>query len=67
MIDNYPEDQVEYLDVINNLENEELGMQNDPVLQRAVFNRDDFMEEPPQKYFRLFPGNDVRLMQPHIL
>ena len=62
VIDNYPEDQVEYLDVINNLENEELGMRKIPFCRELYINSDDFMEEPPKKYFRMFPGNEVRLM-----
>ena len=67
VIDNYPEDQVEYLDVINNLENEELGMRKIPFCRELYINRDDFMEEPPKKYFRLFPGNEVRLMQAYFV
>lgn len=62
IIDNYPEDQVEYLDVVNNLENEELGSRKVPFSRELYIERDDFMEEPPKKYFRLFPGNEVRLM-----
>ena len=67
VIDNYPEEQVEYLDVINNLENEELGMRKIPFCRELYINRDDFMEEPPKKYFRLFPGNEVRLMQAYFV
>ena len=67
VIDNYPEDQVEYLDVINNLENEELGMRKIPFCRELYINRDDFMEEPPKKYFRLFPGNEVRLMNAYFV
>ena len=67
VIDNYPEDQVEHLDVINNLENEELGMRKIPFCRELYINRDDFMEEPPKKYFRLFPGNEVRLMQAYFV
>ena len=62
VIDNYPEDQIEYLDVANNLENEELGSRKVPFGRELYIERDDFMEEPPKKYFRLFPGNEVRLM-----
>ena len=62
VIDNYPEGQVEMLDVPNNLENEELGNRQVPFGRELYINRDDFMEEPPKKYFRLFPGNEVRLM-----
>ena len=67
VIDNYPEDQVEYLDVINNLENEELGMRKIPFCRELYINRDDFMEEPPKKYFRMFPGNEVRLMNAYFV
>ena len=45
-----------------NLENEELGMQKVPFGRELYIDREDFMEEPPKKYFRLFPGNEVRLM-----
>ena len=62
VIDNYPEDQVEYLDAANNLENEELGERLVPFGRELYIEREDFMEEPPKKYFRLFPGNEVRLM-----
>ena len=61
VIDNYPEDQVEYLDVENNQENEELGSRKVAFGKYLYIERDDFMEEPPKKYFRLFPGNEVRL------
>lgn len=62
VIDNYPEGEVEYLEVANNLENEELGTRQVPFCREIYIDRDDFMEEPPKKYFRLFPGNEVRLM-----
>ena len=62
VIDNYPEGEIEYLDVPNNLENEELGSRKVPFCRELYIERDDFMEEPPKKYFRLFPGNEVRLM-----
>ncbi len=61
VIDNYPEDQVEYLDVENNQENEELGNRKVVFSKYLYIEREDFMEEPPKKYFRLFPGNEVRL------
>ena len=61
VIDNYPEDQVEYLDVENNQENEEMGKRQVPFSKVLYIEREDFMEEPPKKYFRLFPGNEVRL------
>ena len=62
IIDNYPEGESEILDVENNLENPEMGMRKVPFGRELYINRDDFMEEPPKKYFRLFPGNEVRLM-----
>ena len=67
VIDNYPEGEVEYLDVANNLENEELGSRKVPFCRELYIDRDDFMEEPPKKYFRLFPGNEVRLMHAYFV
>ncbi|HJA13424.1 MAG TPA: glutamine--tRNA ligase/YqeY domain fusion protein [Candidatus Mediterraneibacter merdipullorum] len=67
VIDNYPEDQVEYLDVANNLENEALGSRKVPFGRELYIEREDFMEEPPKKYFRLFPGNEVRLMHAYFV
>ncbi len=67
VIDNYPEDQVEYFDVINNQENEELGSRKVPFSKVIYIDREDFMEEPPKKYFRLFPGNEVRLMNAYFV
>ena len=67
VIDNYPEGQVEYLDVANNLENEELGSRKVPFGRELYIEREDFMEEPPKKYFRLFPGNEVRLMHAYFV
>ena len=61
VIDNYPEDQVEYMDVANNQENPEMGTRKVPFTKELYIEREDFMEEPPKKYFRLFPGNEVRL------
>ena len=67
VIDNYPEGQVEYLDAANNLENEELGSRQIPFGRELYIEREDFMEEPPRKYFRLFPGNEVRLMNAYFV
>ncbi len=67
IIDNYPEGQVEYLDAANNLENEELGSRRIPFCRELYIEREDFMEEPPKKYFRLFPGNEVRLMHAYFV
>ncbi len=62
IIDNYPEGQSELLPVVNNPENESLGSREVPFSRELYIEREDFMEEPPKKYFRLFPGNEVRLM-----
>ena len=67
VIDNYPEGETEYLDVANNLENEELGFRKVPFCRELYIEREDFMEEPPKKYFRLFPGNEVRLMHAYFV
>ena len=67
VIDNYPEGQVEYFEVPNNLENEALGTRQVPFTKELYIKRDDFMEEPPKKYFRLFPGNEVRLMNAYFV
>ena len=67
IIDNYPEGEVEYLDVANNLENEALGFRKVPFCRELYIEREDFMEEPPKKYFRLFPGNEVRLMHAYFV
>ncbi len=61
VIDNYPEDKTEYLTVENNQENEEAGTRQVAFSKYLYIEREDFMEEPPKKYFRLFPGNEVRL------
>ncbi len=61
VIDNYPEGQTEMLTVPNNTENEALGSRQVPFSRELYIEREDFMEEPPKKYFRLFPGNEVRL------
>jgi glutaminyl-tRNA synthetase len=67
VIDNYPEDTIEYLDVANNLENPELGERKVPFGKELYIEREDFMEEPIKKYFRLFPGNEVRLMNAYFV
>ena len=67
VIDNYPEGQVEQLPVDNNLENPELGQRTVPFTRELYIERDDFMEEPPKKYFRMFPGNEVRLMNAYFV
>ena len=67
VIDNYPEGEVEMLDVPNNTENSELGVRQVPFTRELFIEREDFMEEPPRKYFRLFPGNEVRLMNAYFV
>ncbi len=67
VIDNYPEGQTEMLEAANNMENPELGSHQVPFGRELYIERDDFMEEPPKKYFRLFPGNEVRLMHAYFV
>ncbi len=67
VIDNYPEDQIEMLEVQNNLENPELGSRQVPFGRELYIAREDFMEEPVRKYFRMFPGNEVRLMNAYFV
>ena len=62
IIDNYPEGQTEMLSIPNNLENPEMGEREVPFSRELYIEREDFMENSPKKYFRLFPGNEVRLM-----
>ena len=67
VIDNYPEGQVEMLDAPNNMENEELGSHKVPFGREIYIEREDFMEIPPKKYKRLYPGNEVRLMHAYFV
>ena len=67
VIDNYPEGETEMLPVPNNLENPDLGERLVPFSRELYIEREDFMEEPPKKYFRLFPGNEVRLMSAYFV
>ncbi|MBP3870650.1 MAG: glutamine--tRNA ligase/YqeY domain fusion protein [Faecalicoccus sp.] len=67
VIDNYPEDQVEYVEASMNVENPDLGSRMIPFSKELWIEREDFMEEPPRKYFRLFPGNEVRLMNAYFV
>ncbi|MCI9201038.1 MAG: glutamine--tRNA ligase/YqeY domain fusion protein [Lachnospiraceae bacterium] len=67
VIDNYPEGQTEMLTVANNLENEAMGTREVPFGRELYIDREDFMEEPPKKYFRLYPGNEVRLMNAYFV
>ena len=67
VIDNYPQDQVEWMEASNNPENEEMGTRTVPFCSELYIEREDFMEEPPKKYFRLYPGNEVRLMNAYFV
>lgn len=67
IIDNYPENETEYFEVSNNMENESLGSRKVPFSRELWIEREDFMEEPPKKYFRLFVGNEVRLMNAYFV
>ncbi len=67
VITNYPENEIEYLDVSNNQENEAMGTRKVPFGRVLYIERDDFMIEPPKKYFRLYPGNEVRLMNAYFV
>ncbi len=67
VIDNYPEGQVDYLEVANNQENPELGIRRVPFSRELYIEAEDFMEVPAKKYFRLFPGNEVRLMNAYFV
>ena len=67
VIDNYPEDQIEELEVPNNMENPELGSRSVPFGKELYIEREDFMEVPVKKYKRLYPGNEVRLMNAYFV
>lgn len=67
IIDNYPQEQEEMLEIPNNLENESLGSRQVPFGRELFIEREDFMEDPPKKYFRMFPGNEVRLMNAYFV
>ena len=67
VIENYPEEQVEYVDAVNNPEDPELGTRPVPFSREIYIERDDFMEAPPKKFFRLSPGVEVRLRYAYIL
>ncbi|WP_051525777.1 glutamine--tRNA ligase/YqeY domain fusion protein [Butyrivibrio proteoclasticus] len=67
IIDNYPEGQTEYLEIENNKEVPKMGTRKVPFGRELYIEREDFMEEPPKKYFRLFPGNEVRLMNAYFV
>ena len=67
IIDNYPDDLEETMTIANNLENEAMGTREVPFGKELYIDREDFMEEPPKKYFRLYPGNEVRLMNAYFV
>ena len=67
VITNYPEGETEWLDAPNNLENEALGSRKLAFTRELYIEREDFMIDPPKKYFRLFPGNEVRLMNAYFV
>ena len=67
VIDNYPEDQVEELDAINNPEDESMGTRKVPFSKVLYIEREDFMEDPPRKFFRLAPGREVRLRYGYLI
>ena len=67
VIDNYPSDEPEYLEVPNNMENESLGTRKVPFGKELYIEREDFMVDPPRKYKRLFPGAEVRLMNAYFV
>jgi glutaminyl-tRNA synthetase len=67
VITNYPEGQLEYLEAPNNQENESMGTRQLPFGRELYIEREDFMIDPPKKYFRLFPGNEVRLMNAYFV
>ncbi len=67
VITNYPEGQVEMLEAENNPENPEMGTRQIPFSREIYIEQEDFMENPPKKYFRLFPGNEVRLKNAYFI
>lgn len=67
VITNYPEDKEEMLPAENNPENPEMGIREIPFSREIYIEQDDFMEDPPAKYFRLFPGNEVRLKNAYFI
>ena len=67
IIDNYPEDQIEYLDAVNNPEDESMGKRKLPFSKIIFIDKDDFRENPPKKFYRLAPGQEVRLRYAYII
>jgi glutaminyl-tRNA synthetase len=67
VITNYPEDQEEWMETINNPEDESMGSREIPFSREVFIEQDDFMEDPPKKFFRLAPGREVRLKSAYII
>jgi glutaminyl-tRNA synthetase len=67
IVDNYPDGQVEWMDAVNNPEDESAGKRKVPFSKVIYIDRDDFRETPPPKYFRLYPGNEVRLRYAYLV
>ena len=67
IFDNYPEEQTEELDAVNNPEDESMGKRKITFSREIYIEREDFMEDPPKKFFRLSPGNEVRLRYAYII
>ena len=67
IIDNYPEGQVEWLDAENNPENPDMGSRKVPFSRELFIEQEDFMEDPPKKFFRLAPGREIRLKSAYII
>jgi glutaminyl-tRNA synthetase len=67
ILDNYPEDRVEEMEAINNPEDDSYGKRKVPFSKELYIEREDFMENPPKKFFRLSPGNEVRLRSAYII
>ncbi|WDV47956.1 glutamine--tRNA ligase/YqeY domain fusion protein [Clostridiaceae bacterium M8S5] len=67
IITNYPKEEVEYLDAENSRTNQQLGKRKIPFSREIYIEKEDFMENPPKKYFRLYPGNEVRLKHAYFI
>lgn len=67
VLDNYPESLVEEMEAVNNPEDESAGKRKVPFSKELYIEREDFMEDPPKKFFRLFPGGEVRLRSAYII
>ena len=67
VITNYPEDAEEELEAVNNPEDPSMGKRKVPFSKELFIERDDFMEDPPKKFYRLSPGSEVRLRYAYIV